>query len=79
MRRRHRSQPGGGGICYQQEEFPLQICIALKGKSGPLCRLDLLRDISFLTKEMHAGIPRDGEELKRLPTSTTKNSLSLNQ
>ncbi|WP_298083795.1 hypothetical protein [uncultured Akkermansia sp.] len=51
----------------------------MKGKSGPLYRLDLLRDISFLTKEMHAGIPRDGEELKRLPTSTTKNSLSPNQ
>ena len=35
--------------------------------SGPLYWLDLPRDTAFLTEEKHAGIYRDGEELKRLP------------
>lgn len=39
---------------------------------NPVYRLDLLRDTSFLTEEMHASIYRDGEELKRLLSSTTK-------
>ena len=46
---------------------------------GPLYWLDLPRDTAFLTEEMHAGIYLDGEELKRLPTSTTKISLPPNQ
>lgn len=47
--------------------------------SGPLYWLDLPRDTAFLTEEKHAGIYRDGEELKRLPTSTTKSaSLQIN-
>lgn len=49
-----------------------KIYIALKECSETLYWLDLLRDTSFLTEEMHTGIYRDGEELKRLLTSTTK-------
>lgn len=46
---------------------------------GPLYWLDLPRDTAFLTEEKHTGIYRDGEELKRLPTSTTKSaSLQIN-
>ena len=45
---------------------------------GPLYWLDLPRDTAFLTEEKHAGIYRDGEELKRLPTSATKSPLQIN-
>lgn len=55
-----------------RKDFLSKIYIALKECSETLYRLDLLRDTSFLTEEMHASIYRDGEELKRLPTSTTK-------
>ncbi len=49
-----------------------------EGISGPLHWLDSPRDTAFLTEEMHAGIYRDGEELKRLPTSATKSPLQIN-
>lgn len=55
-----------------RKDFLSKIYIALKECSEPLYWLDLLRDTSFLTEEMHASIYRDGEELKRLLTSTTK-------
>lgn len=57
----------------------LQIYIVLKEYPAPLYWLDLPRDTAFLTEEKHAGIYRDGEEHKRLPTSTTKISLPPNQ
>lgn len=55
-----------------RKDFLSKIYIALKECSETLYWLDLLRDTSFLTEEMHAGIYRDGEELKRLLPSTTK-------
>ncbi len=55
-----------------RKDFLSKIYIALKECSETLYWLDLLRDTSFLTEEMHASIYRDGEELKRLLTSTTK-------
>ena len=55
-----------------RKDFLSKIYIALKECSETLYWLDLLRDTSFLTEEMHTGIYRDGEELKRLLTSTTK-------
>lgn len=54
------------------KDFLSKIYIALKECSETLYWLDLLKDNSFLTQEMHANIYQDGEELKRLPTSTTK-------
>ena len=51
---------------------PLQSYIALKEYPAPFT--GLIR----LTEEMHAGIYRDGEELKRLPTSATKSPLQIN-
>lgn len=55
-----------------RKDFLSKIYIALKECSETLSCLDLLRDTSFLTDEMHASIYRNGEELKRLLTSTTK-------
>ena len=55
-----------------KKDFLSKIYIALKECSETLYWLDLLKDTSFLTEEMHASIYRDGEELKRLLTSTTK-------
>lgn len=55
-----------------KKDFLSTICIALKECSEPLYWLDLLKDTSFLTEEMHAGIYRDGEKLQRLLTSITK-------
>ena len=55
-----------------KKDFLSKIYIALKECSETLYWLDLLKDTSFLMEEMHASIYRDGEELKRLLTSTTK-------
>lgn len=55
-----------------RKDFLSKIYIALKECSETLYWLELLKDTSFLTEEMHASIYRDGEELKRLLTSTTK-------
>ena len=55
-----------------KKDFLSKIYIALKECSETLYWLELLKDTSFLTEEMHASIYRDGEELKRLLTSTTK-------
>ena len=55
-----------------KKDFLSKIYIALKECSETLYWLDLLKDTSFLMEEMHASIYRDGDELKRLLTSTTK-------
>lgn len=55
-----------------KKDFLSKIYIALKECSETLYWLDLLKDTSFLTEEMYASIYRDGEELKRLLTATTK-------
>ena len=45
-----------------KKDFLSKIYIALKECSETLYWLDLLKDTSFLTEEMHASIYRDGEE-----------------
>lgn len=66
------ANPTEAECAISNKDFLSKIYIALKECSETLYWLDLLKGNSFLTQEMHASIYRDGEELKLLPTSTTK-------
>ncbi|MBQ9686615.1 MAG: four helix bundle protein [Oscillospiraceae bacterium] len=55
-----------------RKDFLSKVYIALKECSETLYWLELLRDTGYLSEEMYVSLYNDGDELRKMLSSTTK-------